>query len=145
MPIVLKFLLTNPALRLHIEEDVETSSLWFDATIECPPESRARFKIFCPGGEYDAYRLKGEAIIREVASKNESQQFLPPDPNDTFGIERKPDCLVIAWPPSDSKGTDKFQPFFDHYLALPTRHCYQRCILIMASAIKVRNAASVFS
>jgi hypothetical protein len=32
MPI-LKFLLTNPALRLHIEKGVETSSLWFDATM----------------------------------------------------------------------------------------------------------------
>ena len=69
MPIALKFLLTNPALRLHIEEGVETSSLWFDATIECPSESRARFKIFCPGGEYEVYSLKGEAIIRQVASK----------------------------------------------------------------------------
>jgi len=30
--------------------------------------------MFCPGGEYDAYSLKGEAIIKQVASKNESQQ-----------------------------------------------------------------------
>lgn len=80
MPIVLKFLLANPALRLQIEEGDETSSLWFDATIERPPEFRARFKIICPGGEYDVYSLKGEAIIRQVASKNESQQSSPPDP-----------------------------------------------------------------
>ena len=32
---------------------------------------------------------------------------------------------MIAWPPSDSKGTDKFQPFFDRYLALPT-NTFQR-------------------
>jgi hypothetical protein len=42
--------------------------------------------------------LKGEAMIRQVVSKNESQLSMPPDPNDTFGfgIEDKPDCIVIA-------------------------------------------------
>ena len=34
---------------------------------------------------------------------------------------------MIAWPPSDSKGTDKFQPFFDRYLALPT-NTFQRVL-----------------
>ena len=113
MPIALKFLHTNPSPRLHIEEGVEASSLWFDSTSEWLSESRACFKIFCLEGDYDVYSLKGKAIIRPVASKNESQQSSFPDPNDTCGIERKPDCLVIAWPPSDSNGTDKFQPFFN--------------------------------
>ena len=40
--------------------------------------------------------LKGEAMISQVVSKNESQLSMPPDPNDTFGIEDKPDCIVIA-------------------------------------------------
>jgi hypothetical protein len=62
-----------------------------------------------------------------LLQKNESQQSSSHDPNDTFGIERKPDCLVIAWPPSDSKGTDKFQPFFDRYLAPPT-NTFQRVL-----------------
>ena len=77
-PIVLKFPLANRALRLHLEEGVETSSLWFDATVERPSESRARFKMFCPGGEYDAYSLKGEAIIRQVASKKRIAAILVP-------------------------------------------------------------------
>jgi hypothetical protein len=119
MPI-LKFLLTNPALRLHIEEGVETSSLWFDATIERPHDFTARFTIFCDGKEYDAYSLKCEAILRQVSSQNESKQSPPPDPNDTFGIEEKPDCIAIACPPPDCKDADKFEPFFSIYLALPT-------------------------
>jgi hypothetical protein len=77
MPI-LKFLLANQALRLHIEKGVETSSLWFDATIKRPHDFHARFKIFCPREEYDAYSLKGEAFIRQVVSKNESQLSPPP-------------------------------------------------------------------
>ena len=34
---------------------------------------------------------------------------------------------MIAWAPSDSKATDKFQPFFDRYLALPT-NTFQRVL-----------------
>jgi hypothetical protein len=52
MPI-LKFLHTNQALKLHREKGVDTSSLWFDATIKCPHDFHARFKIFCPGEECD--------------------------------------------------------------------------------------------
>ena len=77
MPL-LKFLLTNQALRFHIRKRCRDLSLWFGATIERPHDFHARFKIFCPGGEYDAYRLKGEAIIRQVVSKNESQLSPPP-------------------------------------------------------------------
>jgi hypothetical protein len=64
--------------------------------------------------------LKCEAILRQVASKIEPQQSPPPDPNDTFGIEEKPDCIAITSPPSDWKDADKFEPFFSIYLALPT-------------------------
>ena len=61
MPIALKFLLTNPALRLHIEEGVETSSLWFDVTIERPPESRACLKIFFSGRERGCLQLERQS------------------------------------------------------------------------------------
>ena len=74
----------------------------------------------CSGKEYDAYSLKGEAIIRQVISKNESQSSPPPDPNDTLGFEEKPDRIVIAYLPPDWKDTDKFQPFFNIHLARPT-------------------------
>jgi hypothetical protein len=88
--------------------------------------------MFCPGEECDAYSLKGEAIIRQVVSKNESQLSPPPDPNDTFGIEEKPDCIVIAYPPPDWKDTDKFQLLrrrrLDKEVSMPCTRCNETCV-----------------
>ena len=115
MPI-LKFLLTNPELRLHTEKDSERWALWFDAKIE---RNNERFTIFCGLEQYDGFSMNGTAIVEQRTSKTEAQQSPLSEPNDRKFTEERPGYISIAYPPRDWKGSEKFPPFFEIKISLP--------------------------
>ena len=111
MPI-LNFLLTNPEPELETKKDSEEWTLRFDATIKRPEGLLNRFKIFCGGEELDGYSSKGNAIITQQTSENESQQS---------PLHERPGHIYLHYfPPGDElRNSEGLSTAFTIYIRLP--------------------------
>ena len=70
----LNFLLTNPKLILEAKKDSEEWTLRFDATIERPGYYLGGFQILAGGEVIDGYTSKGNVVVTEQTTENESRQ-----------------------------------------------------------------------
>ncbi len=110
----LDFLLTNPELILEARKDSEEWTLRFDATIKRPEYSLSRFEILAGSEAIDGYSSKGNVVITQQMTDNESRQS-----PDTEGPGKPGHVLLYYFPPgSELRDSEGIATAFTIYIKL---------------------------